>query len=143
MKTGGSSLIIHSTLRLLPNGGWVGNSELTSLGSGAFLVIERDNQAGPDATIKRVYGFSIAGVDFLANEDVDNFDTVSKSLARDLIADGDYAQTGGLAVEKIEGLTVLPNGTVLVVNDNDGVDDNSGETRLFRFPLADEPSGIC
>jgi hypothetical protein len=118
-----------------PNGGWVGNSELTWLGDSLFLVIERDNQGGPDAAIKRVYEFSIDGVNFLPDSATPNFPILSKSLVRDLIADGDYAATGGLALEKLEGLAVLVDGTVIVVNDNDGVDDNSGETQLFRFPL--------
>jgi len=41
--------------------------------------------------------------------------------------------TGGLALEKVEGLTVTPDGTVLVINDNDGVDDSNGETQLLRL----------
>ena len=34
--------------------------------------------------------------------------------------------------EKLEGLCVLQDGTALIVNDNDGVDDNSGETQLIE-----------
>ena len=30
-------------------------------------------------------------------------------------------------LEKIEGLTVLRDGTTLIVNDNDGVDDSNGD----------------
>ena len=45
----------------------------------------------------------------------------------------DLEGTNGLVLEKIEGLAVLPNGDVLVVNDNDGVDDSNGETQLFTF----------
>ena len=30
-------------------------------------------------------------------------------------------------------MTVLPDGTTLVVNDNDGVDDSNGETQLLRI----------
>ena len=119
-----------------PNGGWVGNSEITALGEGGFLVIERDNQGGPDATIKRVYAFSTAGVDFLPDGDTPNFDVVVKELVRDLIADGDYAETGGLVLEKLEGMAIA-NGEVVIVNDNDGVDDSNGETQLFRFPFGD------
>jgi len=44
----------------------------------------------------------------------------------------DLKATGGLVLEKLEGLTVLPNGSV-VVNDNDGVDDSNGETQLMFF----------
>lgn len=35
--------------------------------------------------------------------------------------------------DKIVGLAVLANGEMLIVNDNDGVNDNSGETQLLRL----------
>jgi hypothetical protein len=41
--------------------------------------------------------------------------------------------TVGLTLEKIEGLAVTAQGTALVVNDNDGVDDSNGETQLLRL----------
>ena len=43
--------------------------------------------------------------------------------------------TGGLVPEKLEGLTVLQGGERLIVNDNDGVDDNNGETQLLRIDI--------
>lgn len=104
-------------------GGWVGLSDITSLGGGEFLVVERDNQAGPDAAIKRLYTFDVTGL-------VDG-DTVTKTLVRDLL--GDLAEAGGLIPEKIEGSAVTANGDVWIVNDNDGVDDNSGETQLLNL----------
>ena len=36
-------------------GGWVGLSDITNVGEGEYLVLERDNQGGPDAAIKRIY----------------------------------------------------------------------------------------
>lgn len=114
-----------------PNGGWVGLSEITALGDGKFVVIERDNQAGPDARIKRVYSFSIDGVVFAPNASAPALPLLSKSLDRDLILSGDYE--ADVILEKLEGLAVLPDGTTLIVNDNDGVDDSSGETRLFNL----------
>ena len=45
----------------------------------------------------------------------------------------DLRVTGGQVLEKIEGLTVLRNGDVLVVNDNDGVNDSNGETQLLKL----------
>jgi len=107
------------------NGGWVGLSDLTSLGDGTFLVVERDNQGGPDAAIKRLYTFSVVGLE--------PGDTVQKQLVRDLIAAGDLTATGGLIAEKIEGSAVTENGDVYIINDNDGVDDNSGETLLIHL----------
>jgi hypothetical protein len=108
---------------LSQNGGWVGLSDLTSLGGGEFLVVERDNQGGPDAAIKRLYKFDVTGLE--------DGDTVKKTLVRDLI--GDLTASGGLIAEKVEGSAVLANGDVYIVNDNDGVDDNSGETELLNL----------
>lgn len=114
------------------NGGWVGLSDLTYLGNDEFAVIERDNQGGPDAAIKRIYKFST--VDLTPSEDngaAPSFPVVSKQLVRDLMLD--LKSTGGLVLEKVEGLAVLPEGDVLVVNDNDGVDDSNGETQLLKL----------
>lgn len=108
-----------------PNGGWVGLSDITALGGNRFLVVERDNQFGPDARIKRLYRLDLSGVADGA--------TVTKTLVRDLVPD--LRAPGGNVYEKIEGLAVLANGDVLIVNDNDGVDDgaNSGETQLINL----------
>ena len=105
------------------NGGWVGLSDLTSLGNGEFLVVERDNQGGPDAAIKRLYTFDVTGL-------MDG-DTVTKTLVRDLVPD--LTATGGLIAEKVEGSAVTADGNVYIINDNDGVDDNSGETNLINL----------
>jgi hypothetical protein len=106
-----------------PAGGWVGLSEITAIGANRFLVVERDNAFGPDARIKRVYRIDLTGVADGA--------TVPKTLVRDLMAD--LRAPKGFVYEKIEGLAVLANGDVLIVNDNDGVDENSGETQLINL----------
>ncbi|MCG8455430.1 MAG: esterase-like activity of phytase family protein [Holophagales bacterium] len=103
-----------------PNGGWVGLSEITHLGGGTFAVIERDNQAGTDATVKRIYTFAVAGVTFADDSAAPAFPLLAKTLATDLLADGHLATTGGSVLEKWEGLLALPDGTALIVNDNDG-----------------------
>ena len=36
-------------------------------------------------------------------------------------------------LEKIDGLAVTEDGDLLFANDNDGVDDSSGETQLIRM----------
>jgi hypothetical protein len=110
------------------NGGWVGLSDISSLGDGKFLILERDNQGSADAAIKRLYEFDINGL--VAG------DTVTKILARDLIEEGDLTKTGGVIPEKIEGLAVMSDNTIYIVNDNDGVDDNSGETQLINLGKA-------
>ena len=107
-----------------PNGGWVGLSDITFVGDGKFLVLERDNQFGPDARIKRIYEFSTsAWAEFPTT-------TVMKTLVKDLVPD--LLAPGGLLYEKIEGMALMDDGNVYVCNDNDGVDDNSGETQLLN-----------
>ncbi len=107
------------------NGGWVGLSDITSIGNGEFIILERDNQGGPDAAIKRLYRINLDGVE--------DGTTVEKMLIRDLM--GDLAAPAGLVYEKVEGFAVTANGSAFVINDNDGVDDNSGETQLIRIEL--------
>jgi hypothetical protein len=106
-----------------PAGGWVGLSEITALGNNRFMVVERDNQFGPDARIKRLYTIDLSTAT--------NGSTLTKVLARDLLADLKVPK--GNVYEKIEGATVTANGDVWIVNDNDGVDDNSGETQMLNL----------
>ena len=115
------------------NGGWVGLSEITALGNEEFLVLERDNQGGPDAAIKRIYKISLDGLTPKADigEATTDYPVISKTLVRDLMKD--LEATGGLTLEKIEGLAVLEDGEILIVNDNDGVDDSNGETQLIKL----------
>ncbi|MEM1449511.1 MAG: esterase-like activity of phytase family protein [Planctomycetota bacterium] len=115
-----------------PNGGWVGLSEIASLGGGEFAILERDNQGGPDASIKRIYSIDATSVTF---QPVGNgaMETLTKTLELDVLASGVFDDLAVLPFEKLEGMAVLSNGDVLIVNDNDGVDDNSGETRILEF----------
>lgn len=108
-----------------PNGGWVGLSEITAIGNNRYLVVERDNQMGPDARIKRIYRIDMTGKADGA--------VLTKTLVRDLM--NDLRGPKGLVLEKVEGLAVLPNGQVLIVTDNDGVNDHGGggETQLIRL----------
>lgn len=115
---------------LSPNGGWVGLSEITSLGGNNFAVIERDNQAGDNARIKRIYRFSVSGV--TPREDCSglcSFPTVAKTLVRDLMPD--LKAPGGAVIEKVEGLAVTADGRTLIDTDNDGVDGSNGETQFI------------
>ena len=107
------------------NGGWVGLSEITAVGDGKFLVLERDNQGGPDAAIKRIYSIDIG--DLSSQEDGS---LIEKTLVRDLMSD--LKATGGQTYEKLEGMALL-NDEVWVMNDNDAVDDNSGETQVRPY----------
>ncbi|CAJ1961319.1 unnamed protein product [Cylindrotheca closterium] len=107
------------------NGGWVGLSDIASLGNGEFLILERDNQGLTDAAIKKIYKIDLG--DFSIADGV----TVQKTFVHDLTNDLMYA--GGLVTEKVEGLTVDASGNIWVNNDNDGVDDHSGEQFLLNI----------
>jgi len=108
------------------NGGWVGLSEISPLDDGKFLILERDNQGGPDAAIKMICEIDLGDLD-----ELEDGITVSKTLFLDLVPD--LEAQGGLIPEKLEGLAVTSEGSVWIVNDNDGVDDNSGETQLLNL----------
>jgi hypothetical protein len=112
-----------------PNGGWVGLSEIVALGDDNFAVIERDNQGGPDASIKKIYQFSVEGVE--PKPQGEKFPVLSKTFVRDLIPD--LTADNGLVLEKVEGLMVTAKGDAFIVTDNDGVDDSSGETQLINL----------
>jgi DNA-binding beta-propeller fold protein YncE len=112
-----------------PNGGWVGLSEITALGDNGFAVIERDNQAGTDARIKKIYKFSVAGIQPKPQGEV--FPVLTKKEVRNLIPD--LKSDNGPVMEKVEGLMVTAKGKAFIVTDNDGVDDSSGETQLIKL----------
>ena len=112
-----------------PNGGWVGLSEIVAVDETTFAVIERDNQGGPDAVLKRIYAFSVDGLEPQPQGGM--FPVVTKSLARDILPDLQSAH--GPVLEKVEGLTVMLDGTTWIVTDNDGVEDSSGETQLISL----------
>lgn len=104
-------------------GGWVGLSDITAVGDGQFYVLERDNQGGPDAAIKCIYKIDLSNVK--AGQ------TVDKTLVRNLM--DDLKSANGLVAEKVEGLAITKDGSMYIINDNDGVDDHSGETQLMQL----------
>ncbi len=100
-------------------------------GTGAFLILERDNQGGPDAWVKRIYY-----VDLLNSTPGG---LLGKSLVIDLL-DGLSFFTQGLVPEKLEGLAFTEDGNLFLMNDNDGVDDNNGATYLWNLSEMDYDS---
>ncbi|WP_222909403.1 esterase-like activity of phytase family protein [Pseudomonas sp. DNDY-54] len=120
---------VHYPLDAAAEDAWVGLSELTAIGNGQFLVIERDNQQGPAAQIKRLYRIDLSGLQPAAEGQ--SFPVVSKTLERNLLPG--LKSTGGWVLDKVEGAAVDKLGRLFVVTDNDGVDDASGETRFMRL----------
>ena len=105
-------------------GAVVGLSEITALPDGRFVIIERDNQLGQDATVKRIYAIDPSSVAFAPFGDT--LPTLSKTLLRDVLDDLDAASIS--VPDKLEGLGVTADERVFLVSDNDGVDENYGET---------------
>lgn len=91
---------------------------LAAAGPGALYVLERDNQAGGNARLKRVYRVQIPEAPTNA--------PLPKTLVVDLYRLG-YQK------EKAEGLTVPQPGVLVVSNDNDG--DITLTTELWRVKL--------
>ncbi len=108
--------------------GWVGLSEIVAHGD-TFYVVERDNQIGSAAAIKKVY--SIPADQMVAAPIGSDLPVVIKTEVRDLIPD--LKAQGGYVVDKIEGLAIFPDGTAWASTDNDGVDDSSGETFFWSL----------
>lgn len=105
-------------------GGWVGLSDITNVGEGEFLVLERDNQGGPDAAVKRIYYVDMGTYIFSDGS------KLNKELVKDLMED--LESGNGSVIEKVEGMAVTPAGDIWINSDNDGVDDNSGEQVLMK-----------
>lgn len=108
--------------------GWVGLSEITANGDKVYIV-ERDNQIGDEAKLKKLYSVSIDQLKpaALGGE----LPVVTKELVRDFIPD--LKSTNGYVLDKIEGFTIDKDGNAFAVTDNDGVDDSSGETLFLKL----------
>ncbi|GAA0786100.1 alkaline phosphatase [Roseibium denhamense] len=108
-------------------GGWVGLSEIVSMGNGQFAVLERDNKGGEDAAIKQITVVSLEGVTPAAHGET--LPVLEKRFAVDVLPA--MAQGKGWILDKPEGLTITANGRLILITDNDGVDDAAGETQLI------------
>lgn len=106
--------------------GWVGLSEIAAA-PGGLVVIERDNQVGHDARIKKLVFVPLAGV---TPAPLDGpLPVVAKKELHDLLPD--LAAPKGFVLDKVESFAVDAAGDAYVITDNDGVDDHSGETQFL------------
>lgn len=108
--------------------GWTGLSEIVAH-DGNVYVIERDNQIGDAAKLKKIYRVS---ADQMVAAPLDGpLPVVTKQEVRDLIPD--LLSNNGYVVDKVEGLAIFEDGSAWVSTDNDGVDDSSGETFFWSI----------
>jgi hypothetical protein len=115
-----------------PAGAWVGLSEVTALDDRTLLVLERDNQRGDAAVLKKVYRVDVSQVAPAAAGQAKP--VVAKTEARDLLPA--LTAGGAAAHDKPEGLAVVGDGPrrrLVGVVDNDGVDDAPGESVFLRL----------
>ncbi len=114
-----------------PEDAWVGLSEITNLGGDVYAVIERDNQLGGAAEIKKVYSFTLDGLtpyDGLVTADADlSGAVVEKTETFDVLE-------AFTPFEKVEGLAMDANGDVWSVLDNDGGEFKSVLVNLGQIP---------
>lgn len=102
-----------------PAGGRVGLSESTALSDGTLAIVERDNQLGLEARVKRIYGIDPADAGWRAHGE--ELDVIDKTLRRDILGDLDDASIS--VPDKVEGLGLTADGEVWLSTDNDGVDE--------------------
>jgi hypothetical protein len=108
--------------------GWIGLSEITAV-NGGLVIIERDNQVGSDAKVKSLTYVSLDGVTPAPLGG--DLPVVTKQQFRDLVPD--LAAPGGFILDKVESFAIDASGDALIITDNDGVKDHSGETQLIRL----------
>lgn len=127
--------------------------DAVAIGGGRFLVLERDDATGPSAQ-KKVFTIDLSGAtningtaiaDATTGVTIESLDTaglasnnvtpVSKTLYVDLVA------AGYEAYDKPEGLALVDNDTIAVINDNDfglagGLDPATGQLEFQSNPPA-------
>ena len=110
--------------------GWIGLSEI-AIHEGQVYILERDNQIGDAAKVKKLYRVALADLKpaSLGGE----LPVVKKQEAHDFLPD--LKALNGYVVDKIEGFAFDASGKPYAVTDNDGVDDSSGETLFFPVDL--------
>jgi hypothetical protein len=115
-----------------PSGGWVGLSEIALLPDGhTVAIVERDDRIAGDARVKRLYGVDLRDPTVAWRAHGQPLDTVRKRLLRDVLGELDLRSV--TVPDKLEGIGVTKDGRLFLATDNDGVDDNYGETLFFEL----------
>ena len=113
---------------------FVGLSELINLGGDRYAVIERDNEEGKRARVKRIYAFRLDGVAPFEGVLRKRSDLSGRVITKTLLADtqplGDFP--------KIEGLALAADGALWAGPDDDGRGQGQPFVRVLdRVPTLD------
>ena len=125
----------HASWELAPvpeDASWVGLSEITRAPEGNFVIIERDNRTGDFAELKTLVKVNRGAFPDLA---------VTADEKEVIDIQGALEATNGWITDKPEGTAVMPDGTIYLVTDNDGVDDWSGESWFLNLGRFEELFG--
>ena len=126
------------------------------LGDGEFAIIERDSSVDDVNGVKNIYTFNLTGATDVLNLDIE---TVTGGQTLEQLTADELQDFGISAVSKIklanlpslgytpsdkaEGLAVMPDGTLVVVNDNDfGIEGAEGLVPQLGFITFDKSNGI-
>ncbi|CAE7504325.1 unnamed protein product, partial [Symbiodinium pilosum] len=108
--------------------GTVGLRDIVALDNETFLFLETDDQAGFDASVRRIYKADLGDQVDLEKELVEDFLLELKDLRGPVLPMfNSLAVTGDPDDEENHKLTLW------VVNDNEGTDNTNGETQLLPF----------
>ncbi len=117
LKTDAWDFFLYPLENTDTKGDWIGLSEIVNLGNDKYAVIERDKLIGGAAKLKAAYTFSL--------KDLKPFNAITEETS--MVAGSVINKTKVLDLkatiapfEKLEGLTVTPNGKVWAAVDNDG-----------------------
>jgi DNA-binding beta-propeller fold protein YncE len=108
--------------------GWIGLSEITAAGD-AVYVVERDDQLGEAARVKRLYRVPLE--ELQPGELGGEMRTVWKEEVLNFLPE--LQAFNGYVTDKVEGFAIDAAGEAFAVTDNDGVDDSAGETLFLRL----------
>jgi hypothetical protein len=116
-------------------GATVGLSEITILPDGhTAAIVERDNQIGLNAQLKRIYGIDLEDVEWKPFDSTP-LDVFDKTLLNDVLSELDERSIS--VPDKLEGVGITADERVFLATDNDGVDENYGETLFFSLGTLD------
>ncbi|XEC94027.1 esterase-like activity of phytase family protein [Paenibacillus tarimensis] len=99
------------------DGDWIGLSEIVNLGGDRYAVIERDKQIGGAVNLKAVYTFTLEGLTPFQGLITESSDLSKSVVTKKQVLD---LRDAFAPFEKIEGMTVTPDGSVWTALDNDG-----------------------